>query len=320
MKFNTKPIVAYVPHGIDHRTFRPIESGDPEFESVLTLRKNIFKDKNDSIKFVLFYNSRNIRRKMVSDIIIAYRTFVDYYFKDREMDCALLLHTQPVDENGTNLPEVIEYLCTDRNVFFTQGLVDFQTLNQLYNIADVTICIGSNEGWGLSSTESVMAGTPVINNVTGGLQDQMRFEDEKGNWIDFTEEFPSNHTGKYKNHGLWARPVFPSNRSIQGSIPTPYIFDDRVAFEDLAVAMKKWYDTMPDFRETAGMIGREWMMGEESRMSADKMGEGMITCIDYMFDNWEPRKRFELIDTKNFKYKPAHPGILVDETKLNYGR
>lgn len=320
MKFHNKPIVAYVPHGIDHRLFHPIEQDSHEYEEVLKLRKDIFGDKDDSIKFVLFFNSRNIRRKMISDIIIAYRTFCDYYFKGKELDCALVLHTQPIDENGTNLYEVIEYLCPDRNIFFTKGLVSFEKLNVLYNIADVTICIGSNEGWGLSSTESVMAGTPVINNVTGGLQDQVRFEDENGNWIDFSADFPSNHTGKYRKHGPWAKPVFPSNRSIQGSIPTPYIFDDRVAFEDLTVAMKKWYDTMPDFREAAGQLGREWMIGDESRMSGDKLGEGMISCIDYLFQNWEPRKAFELIDTKECKFKPEHSGILIDETKLNYGK
>lgn len=320
MKFYNKPIVAYVPHGIDPKIFYPIDANNPEYDKLLQIRKDIFGDKNDSIKFVFFYNSRNIRRKMVSDIIIAYRTFCDYYFKDRELDCALLLHTQPVDENGTNLPEVIEYLCPDRNVFFTRGMVSFDNLNILYNIGDVTICIGSNEGWGLSSTESVMAGTPIINNVTGGLQDQMRFEDENGNWIDFTAEFPSNHSGKYKKHGPWAKPVFPSNRSIQGSIPTPYIFDDRVAFEDLSVAMKKWYDILPDFREACGAIGREWMLTEESRMSAPKLGEGMIKCIDYMFENWKPKKPFEIVDTSNFKYKPKYTGILVDENKLNHGK
>jgi len=320
MKFENKPIVAYVPHGIDSRLFFPIEVGSSDYTEMLHVRNQIFGSKADSIKFVLFYNSRNIRRKMVSDIIIAYRAFCDEYFKGRELDVALLLHTQPVDENGTNLPEVIEYLCPDRNVFFTPGMMDFRSLNILYNIADVTVCIGSNEGWGLSSTESLMAGTPVINNVTGGLQDQMRFEDETGAWIDFKEDFPSNHTGRYKKHGLWAIPVFPSNRSIQGSIPTPYIFDDRVAFEDLAVAMKKWYDTKPDFRETAGILGRDWVMSEESRMSSDKLGEGMIQCIDYMFENWKPKNRFNISDTKNFKYKPKHSGILVNETKMNYGK
>lgn len=319
MKITDKPIVAYVPHGINHREFYPITESMPEYENLLSIRKQIFKENDSKINFVLFFNSRNIRRKMIPDIILAYRTFVDCFVENKD-EVALLLHTQPIDENGTNLYEVIENICPDRNIYFTGGMVDPTTLNIIYNIADVTVGIGSNEGWGLSMTESVIAGTPIIANVTGGMQDQMRFEDEDGNWIEFNQEFPSNHTGKYKKHGIWAIPVFPSNRSIQGSVPTPYIFDDRVAFEDLAVAMKKWYNTKPDFRETAGQLGRIWMTSEEANMSADKLGENMIKCIDATFENWVPRKRFELIDSKNYKYKPEHPGILIDESKLNYGK
>lgn len=316
MKISSKPVLAYVPHGIDSKLFYPINSEMPEFSKVEALRKQLLGDNNDEIEFILFFNSRNIRRKMIPDIILGYKTFLDMIGPENSYKCALLLHTQPIDENGTNLYDVIEHLCPNKNIFFTQGLTDFSTLNLLYNIADVTICNGSNEGWGLSATESVMAGTPIIANVTGGLQDQMRFEDENGDWIEFNQEFPSNHIGTYKKHGIWAIPVFCSNRSIQGSVPTPYIFDDRTSFEDIAVAIKKWFDTMPDFRETAGQLGREWMMGEESRMSADKLAEGMISCIDYVFENWKPRKRFDLIDVSNYKYKPDHNGVLVDWSKI----
>jgi hypothetical protein len=45
-------------------------------------------------------------------------------------------------------------------------------------VADVVVNIGSNEGWGLSSTEAILSATPIINNVTGGLQDQCGFVDE----------------------------------------------------------------------------------------------------------------------------------------------
>lgn len=316
MKFHNKPVVAYVPHGIDDKLFFPINQGDEKHIDVEKLRHALFKDKNADIEFVLFYNSRNIRRKMIPDIILAFKTFCEVIGKPDANKCALLLHTQPIDENGTNLFEVVDALCPNENIFFTSGMVDFVTLNYLYNIADVTVCVGSNEGWGLSFTESVMAGTPVISNVTGGLQDQLRFEDSDGNWIEFSSAVPSNHTAKYTKHGIWGIPVFPSNRSIQGSVPTPYIFDDRVAFEDLAMAIKKWYDTKPDFRETAGQLGRTWMMSDESRMSADKMGEGAIKCMNHVFNTWEPKQRFELLNTKGTKYKAPNPGIMVDHKKL----
>lgn len=317
MKFHNKPVVAYVPHGIDTNLFYPIDSDHPEYAEVETLREKLFRDKNKDIEYVVFFNSRNIRRKMIPDLILGYKLFCDVIGKEKSKKCMLLLHTQPIDENGTNLIDVIDNLCPEYNISFTGGLVEFKILNQLYNIADITVCIGSNEGWGLSCTESLTAGTPVIANVTGGLQDQMRFETEDGSWIEPTAELPSNHTGYIsKKHGVWAIPVYPSNRSIQGSVPTPYIFDDRVAFEDLALAIKKWYDTKPDFREAAGQLGREWIKSDESRMSAPKMGEGIIKCIDYVFDNWKPKKKFELINSKDYKYLPPHTGIVIDPAKL----
>ena len=40
------------------------------------------------------------------------------------------------------------------------------------------------KGWGLALTEAILAGNPIIANVTGGMQDQMRFEDSEGNWVE----------------------------------------------------------------------------------------------------------------------------------------
>jgi hypothetical protein len=97
-------------------------------------------------------------------------------------------------------------------------------MNYLYNLADVQMLLTSNEGWGLSLTEALLTATPIIANVTGGMQDQMRFEFEDGIWIDFDADFPSNHRGTYKKHGKWAFPVYPSNISIVGSPPNPLYF------------------------------------------------------------------------------------------------
>ena len=92
--------------------------------------------------------------------------------------------------------------------------VTAEQLNNFYNLADAQILLSSAEGWGLALTEALLTGTPIIANVTGGMQDQMRFEDENGDWINFDADIPSNHTGAYKKHGKWAFPVFPNNRSL----------------------------------------------------------------------------------------------------------
>jgi glycogen synthase len=76
-----------------------------------------------------------------------------------------------------------------RILYFLLAKINASQLNYFYNLADAQILLTSNEGWGLSLTEAMLAGTPIIANVTGGMQDQMRFEDENGNWINQMQIF-----------------------------------------------------------------------------------------------------------------------------------
>ena len=179
-------------------------------------------------------------------------------------------------------------------------------------MADATILPSSNEGWGLSLTESMLAGTMIIANVTGGMQDQMRFENDKGEWIDFSSEFPSNHRGTYKTCGDWAVPVFPSCISLQGSMKTPYIFDDRLSPEDLAEAMFKVYSTPKKKRKENGLKGREWAMSDEANFTSEKMSKSIADSIAETIDNFTPRKRFDLIKVEDIK--PNY----VEHTIYNY--
>jgi glycosyltransferase involved in cell wall biosynthesis len=178
----------------------------------------------------------------------------------------------------------------------------------MYNLADVTALISSNEGWGLSLTESMMCGKMIIGNVTGGMQDQMRFEDENGDWINFDKNFPSNHFGKYKKCGDWAIPIFPSNISLVGSPQTPYIWDDRVDFREVAKAIEKVYNMSAEERVKRGMQGREWVQSEESQMSARKMCQNAISIIEETFDKFVKRESFELIKVEKLEAKKiVHP-------------
>ena len=178
-------------------------------------------------------------------------------------------------------------------------------MNLLYNSVDGVVLISSNEGWGLSLTEGMMCGKPIIATVTGGMQDQMRFENENGEWIKFTEEFGSNHRGKYKKHGKWAYPVFPSNLSIVGSIPTPYIFDDRAEPFDIAEQIMACHKSGKTYREFIGQEAHKWVISDESMMSASNMCKNVIEGIDETFAKWQPRHRFELIQVETPK-QPKH--------------
>lgn len=290
--------VTYVPHGINHKQFFPIDELHPEWQDYLNFSNPIRK----SADFVIFYNARNIRRKHTSDLVVAYKTFCDKLTKEQAARCLLLLHTDPVDENGTDLLAVIKEMCPMYPISFTHTrVITVKELNWYYNLSDIGVNIASNEGFGLGTAESIMAGTPVVVNVTGGLQDQCGFMKEDGTFLtetDYTDAFQTNADKVYLEHGRWAEPVFPAVRTLQGSIPTPYIFDDIACFKDVANAFEIWYNVDHKTREACGLEGRNTFMTPEVGLSAESMGNRMIVDINTMFMNWKPRKSFELIKVK----------------------
>ena len=149
----------------------------------------------------------------------------------------------------------------------------------------------------------MLAGTPFIANVTGGMQDQMRFVDENGEWFTPSPEIPSNHRGTYKEHGEWVFPVFPTSRSIQGSPPTPYIFDDRCRWEDATVAIKEVYDLPREERKRRGLSGREWCLSEEAGFTAKYQGQRVMEAFTDLWDVWEPREKYEIVNATEYKGK-----------------
>ena len=221
--------------------------------------------------------------------------------KDKAKRCVLIMHTQPRDENGTDLPEVVQHCCPDYDVIFSHKKLSEVELNYIYNIADVTINMASNEGFGLGTAESLMAGTPISVNVTGGLQDQcgFKYKDKLLTYKDYSWVHSLHEAKKWKDNedltwGEWAKPVWPSNRSLQGSIPTPYIFDDRPKFEDFAEALKEWYDMGPDKRRECGMKGHEFVMSDAAMISASAMCQNFIDHMETAFEKWTPRKRYTI--------------------------
>lgn len=313
---DNKILLDYIPHGINHHIYKPITLNDPgkkikrkikkgnqeveveltEFEDMLDFKKNIFR--GVEYDFVVFWNNRNIRRKMPGDIILAFNEFVKMLTKEQASKVALLMHTHIRDDNGTDLAAVKNACAPDINLIFSTQKIDQQLINYLYNFSDVTINMASNEGYGLATAESLMAGTPIIVNVTGGLQDQCGFVDDAGNYLDpqihFNHDFGSNHTGKYQKHGDWVKPLFPTNRALVGSPPTPYIFDDRCSWEEAAQAIKEWYDTPEEKRIEAGLKGRQYMF--DTGMTADVQGLRFIDYIETSLKEFKPRKRFKILE------------------------
>lgn len=281
-KVTFKPLedwqISYIPHGINPETFKPLESVSEE------VTKFVHGDKK--YDFVLFYNNRNIRRKQPSDVIYSFKLFCDMLPKEKADKCLLLMHTSPVDENGTDLPAVIKDLCP-YDVKFTGVKLEQDKLNEFYNLVDCTINIANNEGFGLTTAESLMSGTPIIANVTGGLQDQMGFNFTEDDYI----SIGSLHHKKWcdQKHGEWIIPIWPAAINLNGSVPTPYIFDDRVNDDEVAESIMKMYKFGKKKRKDKGLKGREFMI---NNLSNKIMCEKLIDGIDTTMEKFTPRKRF----------------------------
>ena len=291
-------VIEYVPHGINENQFFPIDENHEQWDNLQKAKKQLFGDKEYDHAF--FFNSRNIRRKNISNLIAAYSLFKENLPEDKKEKVALVLHTQPIDNNGTDLFAVRDlFLGEDDSVRFSQGKLSTEGMNLLYNLVDITVLPSNAEGWGLALTESMMTGTMIMATVSGGMQDQMRFEDENGNWFTPSPEVPSNHRGTYKKHGKWAIPIFPVTRNIVGSPKTPYIYDDQIDFMDLADKMMESYNMSKEEIKERGLAGREWAISDESMESARMMNKNVIKYVDQTLNSFKPRKKFEFIKIKN---------------------
>jgi glycosyltransferase involved in cell wall biosynthesis len=291
----------YLPHGLNPEIYSPLDKKD---KGLIEFQKSIFP--KGKPKFTLFFNSRNIRRKQIPDSLLAYRAFLDSLPLEEALQCKFILHTELLTEAGTDLSVVHEYLFGEKYndcVVFSTAKLTTQQLNYLYNSADAQILLTSNEGWGLSITEALLSGTPFIANVTGGMQDQMRFVDENGEWFTPSADVPSNHRGTYKEHGEWAFPVYPSSRSVQGSPQTPYIYDDRCTWEDAFEKIKELYSLSDEERKSRGLKGREWAMSDEAGFTVKHQAQSFLSIFTELFDTWEPREKYEVVNSNEYKGK-----------------
>ena len=281
--------VDYVPHGINSETYKPTEVPE-DFRKQVTTGKDY--------KFILFWMNRNIKRKQPSDVIWAFKKFVDGLPEEDKDKACLIMHTAPRDQNGTDLIAVADRIAPGCDIKFSTERITQKELNYIYNIADCTINIAGNEGFGLVTAESVMAGTPIIVNVTGGLQDQCGFkvdgeyltaEDYKEigslhNWRDWEDKV---------THGEWVKPVFPKVQTMVGSLPTPYIIDDKVDVYEVADAIRYWYDKTSEQRTKAGLKCRKEFLGEmglNAKNQNKQMADGILKTIE----NWKPKEKFNV--------------------------
>ena len=74
---------------------------------------------------------------------------------------------------------------------------------------------------------------------------------------------------------------------------TPYIFDDRAKYEDVADAIMYWHEMDEAQRTVYGMMGRSFCF--DNGLTAEAMGNKMIEMFNYLFTHQkEARPLFTL--------------------------
>lgn len=221
----------YVPHAVPEDLFKPLPA-----EQQMQLKKSVLGPAYAD-HFTILYVSRNAKRKMTSDILVSFKMFLnDLEKKHGHRKAVMVLHTDPIDQEGTNLYAVIDHLKIGANVIFSKDRVDFSNMNNLYNTCDVLINRSSNEGFGLSALEAKMCEKPVIALMTGGL----------------TRQVKDHETGE--EYGV---ALEPEVKSMVGNLMVPYIYEDFVSNETVSKAYMKMYEMGPEARAEIGKRSRQ---------------------------------------------------------------
>jgi glycosyltransferase involved in cell wall biosynthesis len=256
----------YIPHAVDGDVFKAADK-----QEVLKFKS----DKNLADKFVCFWNNRNARRKQSGTLIWWFKEFLDKVGHDK---ATLIMHTDVKDQNGQDLEAIIHALgLTSGQVLFSRDKVSAQDLAMIYNVADLTINISDAEGFGLSTLESLSSETPILVNMTGGLQDQVT---DGENWFGIGLE--------------------PSSKAIIGSQQVPYIYEDRLNKDDFINALVKLYEMTPEERDALGAAGREWTQKQFNFDNFIQQWDELFTKVHEEKGSWETRTGYQTYEVRTF--------------------
>jgi glycosyltransferase involved in cell wall biosynthesis len=253
---NVSPTVEreYLPHAVDGNIFSPMAQNDIE-----KFKTDFFRvpDGKEDDKFTFFWNNRNARRKQTGSILFWFKDFLDDIGHDK---ARLLMHTDPKDPHGQDVIAIMERIgLTQGQVLLSTQKIPSEKLANLYNAADCTLNISDAEGFGLATLESLSCATPIIVNMTGGLQDQIT---DGENWF-----------------GL---PIEPSSKAIIGSQDVPYIYEDRICKEDFINALKTMYEMSPADRSSMGLAGREFTL---KNFNFQQFGSRWVNLLEDLHEN-----------------------------------
>jgi len=258
----------FIPHALPDELFYPLS----------TEQKKMWKEKllgyHNRDAFTLFWVNRNAKRKRPSDVLWAFKLFLDKI--ENRSDAILMMHTDPKDMEGPDLITTAQMLGISDRVIFSPERVDFDKMNILHNISDACINIAFAEGFGLATLESMKVGNPVIAGKTGGLTRQVidhRDGTENGVALDI------------------------KMKTLVGSQNVPYIYEDYVSVEDTAEAIYKLYSMGPIEREKLGKKARDYVQEEFAmQKTIDLWHESLYNLVRLWKSNERLVPRYEITE------------------------
>ena len=125
----------------------------------------------------------------------------------------------------------------EKEFLISSTKIDASRLCAMYSAADVTLGISDAEGFGLSTFESLACETPILVNMTGGLQEQVT-SGSKVSYKGVTSRNKKSKKVKQYDHGVGLE---PSSKAIIGSQEVPYIHEDRLSEKSVVDGMMLMY-------------------------------------------------------------------------------
>ena len=263
---NVAPEIEHVriPHAVNDSVFTKIK--DRNLVDKFKRENRIGYDLDGNKRFVFFWNNRNARRKQSGSLMFWFNDLLDRVGRDKAI---LIMHTEPHDPNGQDLIAIQEKLnLTDDEFRLSTQKLSMEQLALLYNSCDCTVNVSDAEGFGLSTLESLATETPIIVNMTGGLQEQVTDGKE---WFGIGIE--------------------PSSKAIIGSQEVPWIYEDRISGKDLIDAMEEMLSKSEKELAELGRLGRAHVMKSYSMETYVDNWNKLLTKINKEHGSWADRKK-----------------------------
>jgi glycosyltransferase involved in cell wall biosynthesis len=183
----------------------------------------------------------------------------------------LLMHTDPRDPHGQDLPHLINHLGLNAGqVLLSTNKVPSEQLASMYRAADYTINISDAEGFGLATLESLSCGTPIIVNMTGGLQEQVT---DGKNFFGFAIE--------------------PVSKTVIGSLQVPYIYEDRISQRDFEKTLTRALRNPTKKYKQMASQGRRHVLKSYNFETFEKSWVELMDKVIEEHGSWETRTGYQ---------------------------